>query len=74
MDAYVSVGTPMRVETDATPSAAEVEAAVGGELDAIRGFVRRFEEDAASMWPSAAGLLPRRARVPWLDSAPLSRN
>jgi 1-acyl-sn-glycerol-3-phosphate acyltransferase len=80
MDAYLSAGEPLLVTRAEAPSVRDIEGAVTDELEAIGAFVRRFEEDAADLWPDAAGTLDRGPDGPRLLSTepvptiPFSRN
>ena len=76
VDAFVSVGTALPALASDSPNTGQLERAVTRELEAIRAFVERFEEDAAQMWPTAAGLLPRNPGALWSGPAalPFSKN
>jgi 1-acyl-sn-glycerol-3-phosphate acyltransferase len=80
MDAFLSVGSPLVATRGDVPSVGEIEKAVSEELEAIRIFVRQFEENAGDLWPDAAGTLPRSPDRPRLISTdpvptiPFSRN
>jgi hypothetical protein len=65
MNAFVSLGPPVSVSEGRLPSARGIEAAVAAELDAVEAFVRRFEEDAADVWPTPSGCLPRSVERRW---------
>lgn len=80
MDAFLSAGAPLMVTRTQVPSLRDIEGAVTDELESIGVFVRQFEEDAADLWPDAAGTLERAADRPRLLSTepvptiPYSRN
>ena len=65
IEAYLSVGEPLATSGPDSVSAGLLEAAVEEELTAIRRFVHRHGEDAASRWPAEHERLPRAADPAW---------
>jgi len=67
LEAYVSVGEPLMVQSRKDLSLPLLGVAIGGEVDAITAFVAHHGEAAPTLWPS----FPRRLPRPCARNAPL---
>jgi 1-acyl-sn-glycerol-3-phosphate acyltransferase len=66
-EAYVSVGAGLEVGVGGRPSAARLEEAVAGELDAIRAHLAAHGEEAPERWPRGGASLARPSEPSWIS-------